>query len=443
MATSYRAYAPDQDLLLPPSLKDWLPEGHLVYFISDTVDRLDLHAFHERYEGDGRRRQPFDPAMMVKVLVYAYATGVFSSRKIATKLKEDVAFRVLAADNFPAHRTIREFRQTHLNEFQALFVQVVQIAKETGLVKLGRIGVDGTKVKANASKRKAMSYKRLREEQRRLKAEIEELTRKAQQKDQSDDRKYGEDANDNELPDELARREERLKRLDEAKTRVEARQAEEGRNEGQHKDDDGNTRGPGGRRCKRAFGEPKDKAQINFTDPESRIMKTNDGFQQCYNAQASVDEDSQLIVATSLNNQAADTRQLLPIIEATQQNTGLTPEMILADAGYASEANFKALEERKLEACIALGREGKKGRAVNPDKHPATQRMAERMASDEGQSHYRRRKKIPEPVFGWAKEAMGFRRFSLRGEKKAAGEWNLVCVALNLRRMHRLTGAAA
>lgn len=443
MPTSFRSYACNQTLLLPPSLNDWLPEGHLAYFISDTVDTLDLHAFHKRYEGDGRRRQPFDPAMMVKVLVYAYATGVFSSRKIATRLKEDVAFRVLAADNFPAHRTIREFRQLHLSEFQALFVQVVQMARETGLVKLGRIGIDGTKVKANASKRKAMSYKRLREEQARLKTEIAELIQRAQHQDTSEDQQYGEGDNGNELPDELARREDRLRALEQAKARLEVEQAAADDQRGRSADDHRRPPSGRGKPYSRDYGIPQDKAQTNFTDPDSRIMKTNDGFQQCYNAQASVDDESQLIVATTLNNQASDTKQLLPMIEATRRNTGLIPKITLADAGYASEANFTALEQQGLEACVALGREGKKGRAVNADKHPATQRMAERMASEQGQAHYRRRKVIPEPVFGWIKQAMGFRQFSLRGKEKVKGEWDLVCLALNLRRMHRLNRAQA
>ncbi|MGH9518545.1 MAG: transposase, partial [Terriglobales bacterium] len=301
MPTTYRAYAPEQSLLLPASLKDWLPERHLVYFISDAVDALDLAAFHARYAGDGRRRQPFDPAMMVKVLVYAYATSVFSSRKIARRLEEDVAFRVLAAGNFPAHRTLREFRQLHLPEFSALFVQIVRLAREAGLVKLGRVGIDGTKVKAHASKRKAMSYGRIRETEARLQAEIANLLKQAETKDREEDRRYGKDHRGDELPAELARREQRLAVIQAAKARLEARQRELDEAAGRHPDDEGHTRGPGGRRCQRRFGTPPDKAQDNFTDPESRIMQTVDGFQQGYNAQAAVDEDSRLIVATTLN----------------------------------------------------------------------------------------------------------------------------------------------
>lgn len=401
MPTTYRPYAPDPLLLLPASLKEWLPEAHLASFVSDTVEAPNLRAFHARHEGDGRRRQPFDPSMWVKVLVYAYASGVFSSRKVAGRLEEDVAFRVLGSGNFPAHRTIREFRQLHLAEFSALFVQIVQLAREAGLVKLGRIGIDGTKFKANASKRKAMRHGRMLEQ------------------------------------------EQRLKITQAAKARLEARQREQDEKDGRSMDDDGQTRGPGGGRCKRTFGVPEDKAQDNFTDPQSRIMKTADGFQQGYNAQAAVDEDSHVIVATGLTDCAADVHQLLPMIDATMRNTGTAPAMTLADSGYASQDNFAALEAKHLTACVALAREGKTIRPIDPQRHPATQRMAERLATPEGKDHYRRRKFIPEPVFGWAKQALGFRQFSVRGRDAVTGEWNLVCLALNLRRMQRLGWAPA
>lgn len=436
MPTTYRPYAPEQSLLLPPSLTDWLPEGHLAYFVSDAVDALDLGVFHERYAGDGRRRQPFDPALMVKVLVYAYASGVFSSRKIAKRLEEDVAFRVLAAGNFPAHRTIREFRQVHLKAFSALFVRVVQLAREAGLVKLGRVGIDGTKVKANASKRKAMSYGRMRAEEARLKAEIAALLKQAEAEDRREDQRYGKDARGDTLPQALQRREARLQAIQAAKARLEARQREADHEAGRDEDDP--TRGPKGGRCKRAFGVPEDWAQDNFTDPESRIMKTADGFQQGYNAQAAVDEDSRLVVATALSANGSDNHQLLPMIDAIERNLGAAPAMTLADAGYASEANFAALEARRLAACIALGRENKDAGGIDADRRPATHRMAQRIATEDGKDHYRRRKFISEPPFGWIKQALGFRQFSLRGLAAVTGEWNLVCLALNLRRLHRI-----
>jgi transposase len=435
MPTTFRPYAPDQELLLPTSLREWLPEDHLAYFISDAVDALDLSAFYARYEGDGRRRAPFEPVMMVKVLVYGYATGVFSSRKMAQKLKEDVAFRVLGANNFPAHRTIREFRQVHLQELSELFVKVVKLAQEAGLVKLGRLGVDGTKVRANASKRKAMSYGRMRQEQARLKQEIQELLTRAEKQDRAEDREHG-DRQGDELPEQLRRRSDRLKVIEAAKARLEARQRESDEAAGRHEDDDGNTRGPTGRRCQRSLGEPPEKAQENFTDPESRIMKTSDGYQQCYNAQAAVDETHQLIVASDVSNSASDAGQLIPLVDQTRRNTGRKPTRVLADTGYACEAAFEALEQCGIAGYVALGREGKNGRWVDPDRLPATARMAKRLASAAGKAHYRRRKAIPEPVFGWIKHVLGFRRFSLRGLAAAKAEWNLVCLAVNLKQLH-------
>lgn len=435
MPTTFRRYAPDQDLLLPTSLREWLPEDHLAYFISDAVDALDLSTFYARYEGDGRRRAPFEPMMMVKVLVYAYATGVFSSRKMAQKLKEDVAFRVLGANNFPAHRTIREFRQTHLQELSELFVNVVKLAQEAGLIKLGRLGVDGTKVRANASKRKAMSYGRMRKEEARLKQEIQDLLTRAEKQDRAEDREHG-DRQGDELPEELKRRSDRLKVIEAAKARLEARQRESDEAAGRYEDDDGNTRGPTNRRCKRALGEPPEKAQENFTDPESRIMKTGDGYQQCYNAQAAVDETHQLIVASDVSNNASDGGQLIPLVDQTHRNVGRKPSRVLADTGYASEATFEALEERKIPGYVAIGREGRSPRAIDVDAHPATARMARRLSRSPGKEHYRRRKTIPEPVFGWIKHVLGFRRFSMRGLDAAKAEWNLVCLAVNLKRMH-------
>ena len=438
MPTTFRPYDPDQLLLLPASLRDWLPEGHLAFFVSDAVEALDLSAFYARYEGDGRRRQPFEPAMLVKVLIYGYAVGVFSSRQLARRLEEDVAFRVLAAGNFPAHRTIREFRQLHQTEFAALFVQVVQLAREAGLVTLGRVGIDGTKVKANASKHKAMSYGRMGETETRLKTEIAELLRQAEAQDAAEDGQYGAAQRGDELPAELARREQRLQVIQAAKARLEARQRAQDAQDGRRVDDDGNTRGPGGGVCQRPFGVPEHRAQENFTDPDSRIMKTGEGFQQCYNAQAAVDEGSQLIVATTVTNGAADQGQLLPLVEAVHDNTGAVPTITLADSGYASEDTFAGLEARELVAVVALGREGKASRALDPARSPATQRMAERLATAEGQAHYRRRKVIPEPVFGWIKEVLGFRRFSVRGLTAVTGEWHLVCLAQNLKRLQRL-----
>ncbi|MFS8138539.1 MAG: IS1182 family transposase [Thermomonas sp.] len=438
MPTTYRPYEPNQILLLPPSVSDWLPDGHLAHFINDAVDALDLGAFHARYEGDGRRNMPFDPAMLVKVVLYGFASGVVSSRQVARKLHEDVAFRILAAENFPAHRTIREFRQVHRDALGGLFVQVVKLAHEAGLLKLGRVGIDGTKLKANASKRKAMSYGRMQSEEVRLKAEIAALMKQAEAVDDKEDRQFGADRTGEELSDELARRESRLATIQAAKARLEARQREADRAAGRKPGDDEPRSGKRGKAFKRPLGEPRSEAQENFTDPDSRIMRTADGYQQGYNAQAAVDE-SLLIVAATLTNNASDATQLLPVLEQTQANLGQSPQMLLADAGYASEANLLALEEAGQAACIALGREGKTAsRAIDPVSHPATARMHERMSSDEGKAHYRRRKTLPEPVFGWIKNVLGIVRFGTRGLAKVQAEWQLICAAMNLRRLHKM-----
>ena len=438
MPTTYRPYLPEQTMLLPQSLSEWLPEGHLAYFISDAIEALDLGAFYARYDGDGRRRQPFDPLMMVKVLTYGYASGVFSSRKIATRMQEDIAFRVLGANNFPAHRTIREFRQLHVKEFSGLFVEVVRLAKEAGPIKLGRVGVDGTKVRANASKHKAMGYGRMKDEEGRLKREIEDLLKQAEAVDAAEDAEHGPDRAGNELPDELQRRESRLRVIKEAKARLEKRQEEQDKEVGRKPDD--NRRPPGGRGPddQRDFGVPHDQAQENFTDPQSRIMKTQEGYQQCYNAQAAVDEGSLLIVANDVGNNASDNGQLLPVLEKTQSNTGALPDMVLADSGYASERTLLELENRKSPACVALGREGKSDRQIDEEKYPAKARMAKRLKTPEGEAHYRRRKVIPEPVFGWIKQTLGFRRFSMRGLERVKGEWDLICLAVNLKRLRTL-----
>jgi transposase/IS5 family transposase len=436
MPTNYRAYQPEQSYLLPPSPSDWLPEKHLAFFISEVVDEMDLSAFfvgHE--ESDPRGNQPFHPAMMLKILIYAYATRTFSSRRIAQKIEEDVAFRVLAVGNFPQHRTICEFRQEHLQQFVELFKQVLLIAKSSGLIKLGRVAIDGTKVKANASRHKAMSYDRMKQEEKRLESEISELLKQAERTDRREDQEYGRKNRGDELPEELQRRESRLKKIREAKKRLEERQAEEDRQKGRHEGDGGRPNGKKGQPFKTEFGQPREKAQDNFTDPESRIMKMGNGFEQSYNAQACVDATHQIIVAVGVTNCAADSTQLIPMIEATEATAEQLPGQVLADAGYRSEANFEYAESRNIDAVIALGREGKADTTPISPSNQATQRMKEKLKTAEAKAAYRRRKAIVEPVFGWIKNVLGFRQFSFRGLKKNNAEWHLVCLALNLRRM--------
>jgi transposase len=441
MTTSYLPYEPQQQMLLPHALQDWLPEGHLAYYISDTIDSLDLSAFHARYAGGGSRNQPFHPAMMVKVLVYGYATGVFSSRKMAKKLHEDVALRVLAAGNYPAHRTICDFRAVHLKELSELFVQVVKLAKECGLVKLGTVAVDGTKIKANASRHKAMSHERMKKSELELKAQIDALLAKA---------KAADDAEKNEpeldLPAEITRREDRLAVIQAARERLEERQRQADTARGRSADDDvppdaGGTSKKKSR-FKYKFGEPKPDAQENFTDPESRIMKhAGGGFDYSYNAQAAVDDTAHIIVAAELVNNAADSGQLPTVLAALRRNTGADPKQVLADAGYRSETMFEQLRDHPAELIVALGREGKKDMVIDASKRPLCAAMAEKFKSAATQAAYRKRKWLSEPPNGWVKSILGFRQFSMRGLIKAQAEWKLVCAALNLRRMAKMMSA--
>ena len=439
MSTSYIPYQPEQQYLLPCALQEWLPQGHLAYFISDTVDSLNLSAFHARYAGGGSRNQPFHPAMMVKVLVYAYATGVFSSRKVAKKLHEDVAFRVLAADNFPAHRTIRDFRALHLLEFTDLFVQVVRLAREMGLVKLGTIAVDGTKIKANASRHKAMSYGRMQTAEVELKAQIAALLKKASGTDEAE-----KDEPDLDIPVEIERRQARLAAIAAAKARLEERQrqsdAQRGRtpdDERKPKDKDGKPKS--GKPYQRDFGIPAPKAQDSFTDPEARIMKrAGGGFDYSYNAQTAVDETAHIIVAAEVVNTSSDVQQLPMVLKAVTQNTGASVVQVLADAGYRSELVMAelAISNPDTELVIALGREGKVlAKPRDAQRYPHTVAMAAKFETEQGKKDYRKRKWIAEPPNGWIKSVLGFRQFSMRGLQKTKAEFKLVCMALNLRRM--------
>ncbi len=439
MSTSYVPYQPDQQYLLPCALQEWLPAGHLAYFLSDTVDSLDLGAFHARYAGGGPRNQPFHPAMMVKVLVYAYATGVFSSRKIAKKLHEDVAFRVLAADNFPAHRTIRDFRALHLVEFTELFMQVVRLAREMGLVKLGTIAVDGTKIKANASRHKAMSYGRMQSTQIELKAQIAALLKRENSTDEAE-----KDEPELDIPAEIERRQARLAAIEAAKARLEERQRQADTQRGRSDDDerrpkDKNGKPRGGTPYKRDFGVPAPKAQDSFTDPEARIMKrAGGGFDYSYNAQTAVDETAHIIVAAEVVNTSTDVHQLIPVFDAVTACTGSTATLVLADAGYRSEAVMAELAHTlpQSELVIALGREGREQtKPTDAQRYPHTVAMQAKFQTDKGKADYRKRKWIAEPPNGWIKNVLGFRQFSMRGLNKAKAEFKLVCLALNLRRM--------
>jgi len=432
MGKSYRPYYPDEELLLPPSLREWMPEDHLAYFVSDVIDQLDLSAMDNIYGNEKRGQPPYNPRMMTKLLVYAYCVGVFSSRRIERRLVEDIAFRVLAADNQPNFRTISDFRKIHLKTLEGLFEQVLKIALEAGAMKVGRVALDGTKIKANASKHKAMSYDRMKEKERDLRAEVKEMMAQAEAADSEEDERYG-DTRGDELPAELARRETRLKAIREAKRALEARAREKAAAEGADPNQ----------------ARPKDKDQYNFTDPQSRIMKGSDGFIQAYNAQAAVEPQLQLIVGQTVTAASNDKEQLMPMVEVIEQQSGQRPEEILADSGYCSEKNLEALESeenpaQRIEGFIATERQ-KHGeykdpcpRGPLPVNASRVERMRRKLKTKPGRSVYAARKTIVEPVFGQIKHARSFRQFLLRGIDKVRGEWSLVCLTHNILKCYRL-----
>jgi transposase len=428
MAKTYRPYVPEQDLLLPPSLRDGLPDDHLAYFVSDLIDQLDLSAITAVYEDEERGFPPYHPVMLTKVLVYAYCVGVFSSRRIQRRLAEDVAFRLLAAGNRPDFRTIADFRKTHLAALNGLFAQVLRLAREAGAPRVGRVAIDGSKIKANASKHKAMSYDRMRDKQRQLREEVAQLLAQAEAADAADDAEYGADRRGDELPAELQRRESRLQRIREAKRALEARAKAEATAADEPTES----------------ATPKPKAQYNFTDPESRIMKGPDGFVQAYNTQIAVDE-LQLIVGHSVTQDTNDKRQLLPMITTIAQQSGDTPWQLLADAGYCSEANITAIEDTTTIDAYISTRKQKHGERPGPcprGRLPQTatvvDRMTRKLHTKVGAAVYAARKGIVEPVFGQIKQARGFRQFLLRGFEKVRAEWSLVCTTHNILKLYRL-----
>jgi len=433
MGKSYRPYYPDEDLLLPPSLREWLPENHLAYFVSDVVDHLDLSAMDAVYGEEKRGQPPYDPQMMPQLLLYRYRVGISSSRRIQQRLAEDIAFKVLAAGNQPNFRTISDFRKIHLETLEGLFEQVLKITLEAGAVKIGRVVLDGTKMKANASKHKAMSYDRMKEKEKQLKDEVKQLLQQAEAADAEEDARYGKDRGGDELPDELQRRQSRLQKIKEAKRALESRSREKAAAEGADP--------------KQA--KPKDKDQYNFTDPESRIMKGADGFVQGYNAQAAVEPDLQLIVGQMVTEATNDKEQLMPLVEAIEQQSGQRPDEVLADSGYCSEKNLQALEseedpERRIVGYIATERqkhdEYKEScpRGRLPQGATRVDRMRRKLKTKAGKAIYAARKAIVEPVFGQIKQARGFRQFLLRGIAKVRGEWSLVCVTHNILKIYRL-----
>jgi len=455
MSKTYRPWNPNQQYLLPPSVQDWLPENDLVYFMLDAVNELDISAITQKYEQEKRGFPPFHPRMMVALLLYSYCRGIFSSRKIMQACQERISFKVIVGDDIPNFRTISDFRKLHLKELEGLFVQVLRLCQKAGLVKLGHIALDGMKVKANASRHKAMSYGRMKQEEKRLKEEIHQLLSKAGAIDEQEDKEYGPDRRGDELPKELARRQSRLRRIQQAKQALEAeakaaaQQAQKQREEEISKNADKPNRG---RKPKVVADVPADNKQYNFTDPESSIMKANNrGWDQCGNAQAAVDSKKQIIVACDVTNESNDKQQFEPILEEAQDNVGREKNIkaASADSGYYSESNVQYGQDKKIDVYIATGKikhnapvlKAPRGRI--PKNLTVKEKMARKLRTKKGRETYSKRKSIVEPVFGQIKRARGFVQFSLRGLEKMRGEWALVCLTHNLLKLFRVEYAIA
>ena len=533
----YRPWEPDQSFLFPPSPRDWLPDGHLAFFMLDLVAGLDLSEIEAVIHAkDARGNRPHDPRMMTALLLYGYCVGVASSRRLERATWEDVGFRVLCGDQHPDHTAISTFRKTHLQAMSGLFVQVLRLCQEAKLVKLGHVALDGTKVQANASKHKAMSYERMQKSEQELIAEVEAMLRRAEEIDAAEDELYGKDKRGDELPEELCRRESRLKKIAEARKALEAeaakrhakqkrarseqaqKKAEEAQGDAKPKaeesagdalfdaefsvemalglaeeraedarveaesqakqaetpadrrkatlarqkqerveadlertrselsststDEQERIKLPEHRVPTDAEGNPKAKAQRNFTDPDSRILKDGTGYVQGFNCQAVVDEEHQIIIAAGASNQAPDVEFLKPMLEAAVANCGAVPAVFTADAGYWSDDNARFCDEQGTDAYIATGRQkhgappSDKGNSKGKESQLRSQ-MREKLHTDEGKARYSRRKAVAEPPFGQIKEARGFRRFLLRGMDHVRQEWDLICTGHNILKLFR------
>ena len=437
-------------LLMPPSMLDWLPKDHLAYFLLDLVGELDLSEIYEAYDGSKGGQPPFDPRMMVGLLLYGYCVGIPSSRRIEKATHEQVPFRVLAGDEHPDHDTVAAFRRRHIEALSNLFVQVLQLCRRAGLVKLGHVSLDGTKVRANASKHKAMSYGRMDAKIVELEEQIQQLLAEAEATDQAEDARYGQGKRGDELPEELRFREGRLKKLREAKAALEAEAKRKAAAEQSRRDEENQQRQWRGDKPKRyrkpPTDTPGDKAQRNFTDPDSRIMKdgATKSFEQCYNAQACVDGEAQVIVTADVTQEANDKRQLQPMVAQMKENLdGVLPARLSADSGYFSEENVRSLESEGIDGYLATGRQ-KHGaeppgapRGRIPTGVSMQERMARKLRTKKGRETYRHRKEIVEPVFGQIKSCRGLRGFLLRGIGNVRAEWRVMCIGHNLLKLFR------
>ena len=441
MSKTFRPWDVDQVWLLPPSIQDLVPCGHMAHFVRDTVRvGLDLTRIMDSYDEE-RGFPPYHPGMMVALLLYAYSQGVYSSRRIARGCEERLDFAAVTGMQRPDFRTISDFRKRHLAALSGLFQQVLKLCREAGLVKLGHVALDGTKIKANAGINKAMSYGRMKEAEPRLAAEVQNWLAQAARTDKSEDRQFGAGRRGDEMPDWLADKQKRLEKIRVAKAALEA-EARARKEAAAKKDGDG--KGPPshgaeakpGRKPKAS--EPDNKAQRNFTDPDSRVMPTKSGFIQGYNAQAAVDGAHQIIVAHTLTNSSSDQAQLAPVLDAIKANLGRNPDEVSADAGYCSQANILTLIRRRITGYIATGRQ-KHGTRAAVGKRRSNSSLVERMSAKLKRggcrSRYRLRKQIVEPVFGQIKQARGFRQFLLRGIENVQSEWAMICTAHNLTKL--------
>jgi transposase len=431
MGKTFRDWDIEQLMMFPPCVEDFVPQEHLAHFVRNTVcEALDLSTILECYSEE-RGYPPYHPTMMTAVLLYAYCQGIYPSRRIAKACRERVDFMAVTGMQMPDFRTISDFRKRHLVALGELFVQVLRLCQQAGLVKLGHVALDGTKLKANASKHKAMSYGRMKKAEAELQTIVSGWLRQAQAADAREDEEHGADQSGEELPDWVRDKQGRLEKIREARARLEAEAQAQASQKGEEKKS-----GSPGRPRKNEPGTPKDSAQTNFTDPQSRIMKSHDGFIQGYNAQAVVDADSQVIVAQGLTNNASDAPQLAVMVAQIKQNTGRQARELSADAGYCSEDNLKELRRRHINGYIATGRQ-KHGQATASGERKVklgtyAYAMWQKLRRGGHRSRYRLRKQTVEPVFGQVKQGRGFRQFLLRGVRKVAGEWSLICTAHNL-----------
>jgi transposase len=449
MKKTFRPWQVDQVQLLPRSVQEFVPAGHTAHFIRDMVrEDLDLSLILDSYD-EVRGFPPFDPRMMTALLLYGYSRGVYSSRRLARACEERLDFMAVTAQSYPDSRTIAKFRRRHLDALSGLFMQVLKLCQKAGLVELGHVALDGTKIKANASKHKAMSYERMKKAEPELAAEVDKWLNAAETADAEDDAVHGDKRGD-EMPEWVANKAKRRAKIREAmaaleaeaKAKAEAKDAEDAEKRVAAETAGKKPRAKGGRKPKTEPGTPEDKAQRNFTDPESRIMKGRDGFIQGYNAQAAVDAKAQVIVAHGLTDCAADSGQLVGMVDAVVANTGQKPAEVSADSGYCSEANIKAMADREIDAFIATGRQkhGEPAADGGTSKTPKTEKMREKLREGGFEGPYRLRKQTVEPVFGQIKHARGFRQFLMRGIKKVAGEWAMLCTVHNIL---KLAGARA